>query len=75
MNPRIFGVYGEVPVAIYPRMDLNTAQNVIPKDIGALFITPSVRVNFFPGQGFTPWLSAGGGYGRFREAPELIWGR
>ena len=74
LNARIFGVYGEVPVAIYPRMDLNTAQNVIPKDVGALFITPSVRVNFFPGQGLTPWLSAGGGYGRFREAPVLIWG-
>jgi hypothetical protein len=64
-------VYGELPVAIYPRMDLNTEQNVIPKDIGALFITPSARFNFFPGQGLSPWLSAGGGYGRFREAPRL----
>jgi hypothetical protein len=66
-----FGLYGEVPVAIYPRMDLNTERNVIPKDIGALFITPSARLNFFSGQGLTPWVSAGGGYGRFREAPRL----
>jgi len=66
-----FALYGELPVAIYPRMDLNTGQNVIPKDIGALFITPSARLNFFPGQGLSPWLSVGGGYGRFREAPEL----
>jgi hypothetical protein len=64
-------VYGELPVAIYPRMDLNTEQNVIPKDIGALFVTPSARLNFFPDQGLSPWLSAGGGYGRFREAPRL----
>ncbi len=67
----LFALYGELPVAIYPRMDLNTEQNVIPKDIGALFITPSARLNFFPGQGISPWLSAGGGYGRFREAPRL----
>jgi hypothetical protein len=67
----LFALYGELPVAIYPRMDLNTEQNVIPKDIGALFITPSARVNFFPGQGISPWLSVGGGYGRFREAPRL----
>jgi hypothetical protein len=67
-----FALYGELPVAIYPRMDLNTEQNVIPKDIGALFITPSARVNFFSGQGLSPWLSVGGGYGRFREAPRLI---
>jgi opacity protein-like surface antigen len=69
-NP-VFALYGELPVAIYPRMDLNTERNVIPKDIGALFVTPSARVNFFPGQGLSPWLSAGGGYGRFREASEL----
>ncbi|HEX9111426.1 MAG TPA: hypothetical protein VF845_08100 [Terriglobales bacterium] len=67
----IFGLSGELPVAIYPRMDLNTEQHGIPADIGALFITPSARLNFFSGQGLSPWLSAGGGYGRFREAPRL----
>jgi hypothetical protein len=67
----IFGLYGEVPVAIYPRMDLN-GEHGIPKDIGALFITPSVRLNFFSGQGLTPWVSAGGGYGRFRESSQLL---
>jgi len=67
----IFGLYGEVPVAIYPRMDLN-GEHGIPKDIGALFITPSVRLNFFSGEGLTPWVSAGGGYGRFRESSQLL---
>jgi hypothetical protein len=71
MSPKIFGLYAELPVAIYPRMDLHTAQNVIPKDIGALFVTPSVRLNIFSGDSVTPWVSAGGGYGRFREAPTL----
>jgi hypothetical protein len=68
-SKRIFGIYAELPVAIYPRMDLNTYANSIPKDIGALFITPSVRVNIFSGDSVTPWVSVGGGYGRFREAP------
>lgn len=67
----IFGFYGELPVAISPRIDLNTGNNVIPKDIGSLFATPSARVNFFYGQGLTPWVSFGGGYGRFRQAPVL----
>jgi hypothetical protein len=66
---KIFGLYGEVPVAIFPRMNLNTDQNQIPKDIGALFATPSARLNIFSGDSVTPWVSAGGGYGRFREAP------
>jgi len=68
---KIFGVYAELPVAIYPRMDLNTYANQIPKDIGALFITPSVRVDMFTTDSVNPWVSVGGGYGRFREAPEL----
>lgn len=68
---KIFGLYAELPVAVYFRMDLNTFENRIPKDIGALFVTPSVRVNIFSGQGVTPWVSVGGGYGRFREAPSL----
>jgi len=70
----ILGLFAELPVAIYPRMDLNYRQDVIPKDIGALFVTPSVRVNLFSGQGVSPWVSVGGGYGRFREASTLVWG-
>jgi hypothetical protein len=68
---KIFGLYAEVPVAIYPRMDVNYNLDQVPKDIGALFVTPSVRLNIFSGEGVTPWVSAGGGYGRFREAPVL----
>jgi hypothetical protein len=70
---KIFGFHAEVPLAIYPRMDLHTFENVIPKDIGALFVTPSLRMNIFSGDSVSPWLSVGGGYGRFREAPELLY--
>jgi hypothetical protein len=68
----IFGIRAELPVVIYPRMDLQAALNGIPKDIGALFVTPSVRVNFFSADSVTPWVSVGGGYGRFRNAPSLM---
>jgi hypothetical protein len=67
----IFGVFAELPVAIYPRMDLNTYVNQIPHDIGALFVTPSVRVNIFATDSVSPWVSVGGGYARFRESPQL----
>ncbi len=67
----IFGFTGELPVAFYPSMDLNTGANVIPKDIGALFVTPSARVHFFSGQALSPWISAGGGYGHFWESSHL----
>ena len=70
-NHGMFGLSAELPVAIYPRMDLSTPSHGIPKDIGALFITPSARVNFFSGEALSPWVSVGGGYARFREASKL----
>ncbi|MGD0793365.1 MAG: hypothetical protein ABR920_16480 [Terriglobales bacterium] len=69
----IFGLYAELPVAIYPRMDVNYHLGTTPKDIGALFVTPSVRLNIFSGDSVTPWVSVGGGYGRFREAPVTLY--
>ena len=71
---KIFGLYAELPVGIYPRMNVNYNLGfVTPKDIGALFITPSLRVNIFSGDSVTPWVSVGGGYGRFREAPVTLY--
>ena len=72
-NFRVFGLYAELPVAIYPRMDVNYHLGTTPKDIGAVFVTPSVRVNVFSGDSVTPWVSVGGGYGRFREAPVTLY--
>jgi len=73
MTHRIFGLSAELPVAIYPRMDVNYNLGTNPKDIGALFVTPSVRLNIFSGDSVSPWVSAGGGYGRFREAPLTLY--
>ncbi len=72
MSRSIFGLYAELPVAVYFKMDLNTFTNQIPKDIGAVFVTPSARLNIFSSDSVTPWVSVGGGYGRFRESSQLI---
>jgi len=69
---KIFGLYAELPVAIFPHMDLNYPVNVIPKAIGGLFVTPSVRFSAFSGEAVSPWVSAGGGYGRFWESQSLV---
>jgi hypothetical protein len=70
---KIFGLYAELPVAIFPRMNVNYFLGTNPKDIGALFITPSARLNLFSGDSVTPWVSVGGGYGRFRYAPVTLY--
>jgi hypothetical protein len=70
----IFGISGEVPFAYGFDMDLNTGQNLIPEGYKSLFVTPAVRVNFFQGQGVSPWVSAGGGYGYFKQSSQLVFG-
>jgi hypothetical protein len=52
-------------------MNLNYYYDQIPKDMGALFVTPSLRMNIFAGDRVTPWVSVGGGYGRFWESSSL----
>jgi hypothetical protein len=54
-------------------MDVNYHPGTTPKDVGALFVTPSVRVNVFCGESVTPLVSVGGAYGRFREAPVTLY--
>jgi hypothetical protein len=73
MGRKIFGLYAEAPVGVVWKTDLNYRDNQIPRDISSLFVTPSVRLNIFSGNSVTPWVSAGGGYGRFRESHDLIW--
>lgn len=70
----IFGISGEVPFAYSFDMDLNTGDNLIPESYKSFFVTPAVRVNFFQGQGVTPWVSAGGGFGFFKQSSNLVFG-
>src|SRR6204780_503249 len=56
---KIFGLYGELPVGIYFRMNLNPYADLIPRDVGALFVTPSARLNIFSGDSVSPWVSVG----------------
>ncbi len=69
----IIGLTAELPIVIAPDTDLNTGQNLVPASYKALFITPAARVNFFPSESVTPWVSFGGGYARFKEAGHLLY--
>jgi hypothetical protein len=71
MTRKIFGLYAELPVAIVAPMYLNYYYATVPKDVSALFVTPSVRLNIFSADSVTPWVSVGGGYGLLRPSSNL----
>jgi len=65
----------EVPLLVNPDEDLHAAlPNRIPEKYASYFVTPAARVNVLPGQGISPWVSVGGGFGYFKESSTLLFG-
>jgi len=69
----VYAVSGEVPVVFNLDEDLNSGGNVVPRDYKQIFVTPAARVNLFPETAVSPWVSVGGGFGRFSENKNLIY--
>jgi len=69
----LYEVSGEVPAVFNLDEDLNSGGPVVPIDYKEIFVTPSVRVNLFPATKVSPWVSFGGGFGRFSENKNLLY--
>ncbi|MBZ5680158.1 MAG: outer membrane beta-barrel protein [Acidobacteriia bacterium] len=68
----IWGVSLEVPAVYNPDEDLNAGLGIVPIDYSEIFVTPAARVNLFPTTAVSPWVSFGGGFGRFSQNKNLI---
>lgn len=65
----------EVPFVVNLDEDLHAAlPNRIPQQYASYFVTPAARLNVFSGQGVSPWVSVGGGFGHFAESSTLLFG-
>ena len=65
----------EVPFVVNPDQDLHAAPpNRIPQKYASYFVTPAARLNVFPDQAVSPWVSFGGGFGHFAESSTLLFG-
>jgi len=63
----------EVPFVVNPDQDLHAAPpNRIPQKYTSYFVTPAARLNAFAGQGVSPWVSFGGGFGHFAASSTLL---
>lgn len=70
----LVGLTGEVPFVVNFGETVHYDLNLVPKNYKSFFVTPSIRANLFPGSGISPWVSAGGGLGRFNENSTLEFG-
>lgn len=74
LQPGIASVSIEVPAVINWDEDLASDASQIPKNFKSFFVTPSARLNIFSDSAVSPWVSFGGGVGRFNESSTLISG-
>jgi opacity protein-like surface antigen len=74
MDLGIVGLTGEVPFVVNLNQKVHYDLNLVPKDYKSFFVTPSLRANLFPGNGISPWVSVGGGFGYFKENSTLEFG-
>jgi hypothetical protein len=70
-----FSLALEVPFVVNLDEDLHAALPIrIPEQYASYFVTPSARINLFAGQGISPWVSLGGGFGHFAASSTLLFG-
>ena len=74
IEPGFASVSIEVPVVINWDQDLASDAPQVPKSFKSYFVTPSARLNIFSSSAVSPWVSFGGGIGRFNESSALISG-
>lgn len=75
MSGTLLSLAFEVPFILNPDEDLHAAlPNRVPKDYISYILTPAARLNLFPNQGVSPWISVGGGFAHFSENSSLLFG-
>ena len=62
-NFRVASLHLELPFLFSP----TRKSEFLGRDFSTFFFTPSLRLKFLPSAGVSPFVSAGGGLGRFKE--------
>ena len=64
-------IWLDVPALVGPSHRISSANPALPTSNATFYVTPSARFDFASHRGFTPWVSAGGGYGLFETSDFL----
>ena len=74
LEPGLASVSLEVPVVVNWDEDIASVAVQVPTNFKSFFVTPSARLNIFSNSAVSPWVSFGGGVGRFSESSTQVAG-
>jgi hypothetical protein len=64
-NFKVASLHLEVPILFSPS---RTTDSIVgSSDFSTFFLTPALKIKFLPSSGISPFVSAGGGFARFKE--------
>ena len=76
---RIFGnekaaFYAEVHLLANPLRDVSSSSQTLTRNVASLFVTPGIRVKFFPMRGVAPYFAVGGGWADYEQSTTTLAG-
>jgi hypothetical protein len=76
---RLFGrdkvaLYGEVHFLANPLREVSSSAQSLTRDVATIFLTPGIRVKFFPSKAIAPYVAAGGGWSVYEQSTATLAG-
>jgi outer membrane protein with beta-barrel domain len=75
VNGRKAALYGEVHFLASPLRDVSSSVGSATRDVASLYVTPGVRVKFFPTSAISPYVAIGGGYAGYEQSTTQLSGQ
>jgi hypothetical protein len=71
LDAKIAAFYGEIEFVAIPNRGVTSATAIVPQDFASLYLTPGLRLKFFPHSRLSPWGAIGGGYALYQQSAKL----
>ena len=68
VSSRNVALYGEVEFLASPQRDVSSNIGSATKNFASLYVTPGVRLKFFPTSALSPYAVVGGGYADYEQS-------
>jgi hypothetical protein len=75
LGNRTIALFGEVHLLANPLRNVSSTDSTLTRDVASLFITPGVRVKFFPNSRIAPYAAIGGGWADYEQSTLTLDGR
>ena len=63
---------GEVHFLANPLWDVASVDQSLTRDVATVFVTPGIRLKFFPKANVSPYVAVGGGYAAFEQSTNQL---